>query len=301
MQRSTAVLRLGAGGVIISFAPVLVNVADVGPTIIGFYRMAIGGIVLAIIAAVRRTGWPLPRGYVMLAAAAGGFLAIDLAVWHRSIHLIGPGLATIFGNLQVFVYAAFGILVLREAMNARLLIAIPVAVVGLALIFGAGDVLTSRASQLGYLLGALTAITYAGYLIVLRHAQVLFARDPSLTMATVSLTAAVLLGASGLMEGASFAVPNRHTLAALIGLGLLPQVIGWILIAGALPYVDTARTGLLLLLQPALAFVWDLVLFARPIVVLEVLGATLTLAAIYMGMRATSGTPSGGATPAGAT
>ena len=38
-----------------------------------------------------------------------------------------------------------------------------------------------------------------------------------------------------------------------------------------------------LLLQPALAFIWDVVLFDRPTAVLEVVGAMLALVAIYLG------------------
>ena len=58
----------------------------------------------------------------------------------------------------------------------------------------------------------------------------------------------------------------------------------WVLISSGLPGLAASRAGLLLLLQPTLAFVWDLVLFARPTSPIELLGAVMTLVAIYLGL-----------------
>jgi drug/metabolite transporter (DMT)-like permease len=41
---------------------------------------------------------------------------------------------------------------------------------------------------------------------------------------------------------------------------------------------------LILLLQPALAFIWDVLIFNRPTDILNWTGVVLTLAAIYMGL-----------------
>jgi drug/metabolite transporter (DMT)-like permease len=47
--------------------------------------------------------------------------------------------------------------------------------------------------------------------------------------------------------------------------------------------VEASRAGLLLLLQPALTFVWDVLFFGRPTTAPEALGAALAIGAIYMG------------------
>jgi drug/metabolite transporter (DMT)-like permease len=64
---------------------------------------------------------------------------------------------------------------------------------------------------------------------------------------------------------------------------VLCQAIGWIFISRALSRIQASRAGLILLLQPTLAFVWDVLFFSRPTVALDVIGASLTLAAIYLG------------------
>ena len=51
--------------------------------------------------------------------------------------------------------------------------------------------------------------------------------------------------------------------------------------------------GLLLLLQPTLAFVWDVLIFGRAFGVTEVSGAALALFAIYLGSRPDASRKSG--------
>ncbi len=55
------------------------------------------------------------------------------------------------------------------------------------------------------------------------------------------------------------------------------------LITRGLPHVQAGTAGLLILLQPTLAFVWDIVFFARPTTLVDVAGAVLALGAIYLG------------------
>jgi hypothetical protein len=59
---TTALLQLALGAALISFSPVLVNVAHVGPTVSGFYRLLFGGLALALIVLVGPGGvtwrWP---------------------------------------------------------------------------------------------------------------------------------------------------------------------------------------------------------------------------------------------------
>ena len=51
---------------------------------------------------------------------------------------------------------------------------------------------------------------------------------------------------------------------------------------------EGSRVGLILLLQPLLAFVWDVLFFSRSITLVELTGAILTLFGIYLGMKKTA-------------
>lgn len=285
--------RVLVGAVLISFAPVLVKLADVGPTPAGFYRMAVGGVILAGIVLIRRGVWRgAGKGYLPLCAAAGAWFAADLAFWHRSIHFVGPGLATILANFQVFVLAAFGIVVLRERASPRLLVAIPVAVVGLFLIFGLDWGTLDADYRWGVSFGLLTAVSYGSYLITLRQARRRAGTAEAMaTIATLSLLSAAILAALVQLEGETFAIPDLPNAGILLTYAVVVQVTGWVLISSGLPGLEASRAGLLLLLQPTLAFVWDLVLFSRPTSGIELLGALMTLVAIYLGL---TGQPEGG-------
>lgn len=287
-----AVWRLLAGAVMISFAPVFVRLVEVPATVIGFYRTFIGGVVLLVWVLARRqtlrVGWPA----FLAIALAGAAFAADLAMWHRSVWYVGPGLSTLLANFQVFVLALVGVLFFGERVHLRLVLSIALAVVGLGMIVGLRWDLLDDRYRLGLVLGLLTAGAYATYILCLRWATTRVpageappARAPHRDLALASLVAAGCLGVGAWVEGEPLVVTSLRDGGLLLAYALVAQVLGWMLISSALGYVPASRVGLILLLQPALALVWDVLLFARPITVRESVGAALALGGIYLGTR----------------
>ncbi len=280
----TGTLQLLAGAVIISFSAIFVRLAEVGPTAAGFYRNLFGAAALLVVAGLRReTLWRGPAP-ALWAGLTGVLFALDLACWHRSIHFIGPGLATILGNFQVFFLAAVGILILREPPTWRLLTAVPLAVAGLLLLVGPEWPHLSDTYRSGVWLGLATAVAYTGYTLSLRRClRPGAALGATATLVWVCLTTAALLGGGAVLEGASLRIPSLSSLAVLLAYGVVCQCLGWIVISAGIARVPASRVGLLLLLQPTLTFVWDMAFFARPTTWLEGSGALLALTAIYLG------------------
>ncbi len=279
-------IRVAVGAFLISFSPVFVKLADVGPAAAAFYRLLIGGIVLAAFALAGARWKRMELKTFSLACACGLIVALDLTVWHLSIQIIGPGLATILGNHQIFVLSAFGLLFLGERLTARLGLSIILAMFGLFLIFGLEWGESDARFKLGVVCGALTALLYATFLLVLRHVQSgSMAPEPVVTVAMLSIVGAFVLSAHVWIGSESFVVPNARTWMILAAYAIVCHVIGWVLISTGLPGLEASRAGLVLLLQPALAFVWDVVLFGRPTAVIEVLGAVMALTAIYLGTQ----------------
>ncbi|MBI4259698.1 MAG: EamA family transporter, partial [Actinobacteria bacterium] len=105
-----------------------------------------------------------------MALAAGAFFAFDLVFWHHSIHWVGAGLATVLGNTQVMFVALLAWLALRERPDGSVLLALPLALVGLVLISGVvGTGAYGADPALGVLFGLLTALAYGGFILVLRQ------------------------------------------------------------------------------------------------------------------------------------
>jgi drug/metabolite transporter (DMT)-like permease len=220
------------------------------------------------------------------------FLAADLWFYHRSIQYIGPGLSTLIANFQVFVMAAAGIVILREPPTARQLVAIPLALFGLALIVGIDWQALADEYRRGILFGLGAAVTYAGYLLSMRYARrASTTRVPSREIAIISLAGAAVLGATALAEGESLALSQGGDVVWLVCYGVLSHGVGMLFIASSLPHVTTTQAGLALLLQPTLSFAWDILFFDRTMKLTEISGAAIALFAIYLGSRARSEQP----------
>ncbi len=282
-------LRLFIGAALISLSPVWVQLTEVAPSVSGFYRVVFGSLALVIYLLVMRKGLHLSRHAWALLVVASVFLTLDLWFWHRSILFIGPGLSTLLANFQVFIMMIGGMVLLRQVPSATQLIAVPLALFGLAMIVGFDWSGLPQNYRMGIIFGLLTAVSYGGYLLSLRQARVGSAyRVPTRELAVVSVLTAFALALSIGFEGESMAIPSYSDLGWLVAYGVLSHSIGWLFIASSLSEVSAVEAGLALLLQPSLSFVWDVLFFDRQILATEFAGAGIALFAIYLGFRPNS-------------
>lgn len=281
------------GAFIISFSPVFVKLAapyGVGGDAAAFHRVLIGGIGLYLatlmsreprskVSAMPRSGW-----WWSLVCAA--FFAADLLAWHLSILYIGPGLATLFGNFQVFILAVWGILFLKEKSGSRFFLGLGLAMAGLFAIVAPAWASAGHDYQLGVAFGLLTGLFYAGFILALGRSMVVCGEGSQLAVMTVNslMTAAILLPVL-LLRGESPALGLGMPLLLMAGYGITSQLMGWALISRGLRETRMSLAGLILLLQPVLAYVWDLTLFARPAGAAELIGVAATLTGIGLGVR----------------
>lgn len=280
-------LAMLAGAALIGTNALMVRIAQMPPTASAFWRMLIAGVLLCLLLVVRRQWRPLPRrlwGWCLLPAVA---FAMDLWMWHRSILLVGPGLATLLGNAQVFFMALAGVLLFGERVGARFALGLALAFLGLWLLLGQGWDALPAGYRWGVWLGLGTGLCYAIYNIGLRsaqrHAAAVDARiELAQVLALASLGSAGVLGLFGVVEGIPFAIPGPRALLALLALALFGHCLAWILISKAMRHLPIALVGLLLLLQPVIAFLLDVALLGRATSAREWLGFGLSLAGIFV-------------------
>lgn len=291
-----------AGAALIGTNGLMVRLAGTPPTVSAFWRMLFAGVFLCALVILQGRWRALPRGawaWCLLPAAA---FAADLWLWHRSILLVGPGLATLLANAQVFFMALAGALLFRERLGPRFLGGIVLAFAGLWLLLGQGWTSLPAEYRWGVWLGLGTGVCYAVYNIGLRTAQrragdALVVRadagaagDASHGSSTllaqvlgiVSLGCAAFLGLAGMAEGVSFAIPDARALALLLTLALVGHCLSWMLISRAMQALPVALVGLLLLLQPIVAFLLDMALLGRTTSPREWLGLAVSLAGIFL-------------------
>jgi drug/metabolite transporter (DMT)-like permease len=277
-------ISVAVGAILLSLSPVFVAVSDVHPTAMAFYRVSIGGLAMGLAAMVRFRPRAVTRKQMLLAGCAGVALGLDLILWHFSIKYVGPGLATLLANGQVFILSVVGVVIFREPLRMRLVVSILLAVTGLLLIVGPRWGEIDAQFRLGVIYGLLTALTYSGYLLALRGVQSTPKPPPDTwTLFIVSAITSVFIGSYALANHVSFSIPDGRNLFYVFGYGLLCQGLGWFLISRSMPRVHLSLVGMLLLLQPLLAYVWDQLLFNRLLVPIELTGAALSFIAIYLG------------------
>ncbi|PNS07522.1 DMT family transporter [Solilutibacter silvestris] len=282
-----ALTQMLVGAAIIGTNGMMVRLSHTSPTVSAFWRMLIATIVLALLVQFRH-GWRrMPRKvWIWIAVAALAFSS-DLWMWHRSIMIVGPGLSTLLANAQVFFMAMAGVLVFGEHLAPRFYAGLLCAFFGLWLLLG-GDWATLPASyHWGVWLGLAAGIGYAGYNVGIKRSQEEVAKVHAhvpvtqvLCMATAGC--AILLGIAALVEGDSFAIPDVQSALVLVVLAVFGHCLGWILISRAMQSLGAGMVGLLLLLQPIVAYVLDILVYPHTPTSRQWLGLAVSLAGIFI-------------------
>jgi len=280
---STNIIKILIAAVIISTSSVWVNIAQVAPSVSGFYRMFIGGVLLLIICALKRkTLWHTWNHFFWLFLAAV-FFAFDLYFWHRSIFYIGPGLATVLGNFQVFFMALAGYLFFKEKIGLAFIVGLFVTIAGLFILVGINWSGLSSQYKTGVIYGILTALSYTGFMLSMRHVQ---SNEKGLSafanLGIMSAICALLLFIQLNFEGLNINIPSTQSLVSLLMLGVVCQVVGWLLITQSMPNLPASIVGVVLLLQPALSMLWDVIFFDRPMEMLDFIGLGMVLTGVYL-------------------
>lgn len=272
-----------AGAIAIAFSAVLVKLADVAPATAAFHRCAWAVPPLLLLARRERRAYgPRHSGDRWRLIAAGVLFGADLVFWHYSIRDVGAGLATVLGNLQVVFVPVIAWVVLSERPERRIIAALPVALLGVVLISGAiGAGAYGRDPALGALWGILTALSYSGFLLLLRAAN-RDLRRPAGPLLEATAVAAVTSAVAGVAIGDLDLTPPGESLAYLVTLALTSQVLGWLLISISLPRLPAALTSMLLTLQPLGSVLLGVVLLGEEPSALQFLGAAFILAGLVM-------------------
>jgi drug/metabolite transporter (DMT)-like permease len=264
----------------IAFSGIFYRYADVSPSTGTVYRCLFGLPILVGVAYLeqRRFG-PLPLATVRLAAIAGIFFAGDLTLWHHAIEAVGAGLATVLGNLQVLIVGFVAWAVLGERPTRSTLIAVPVVLVGVALIAGLGGGAYGASPVLGVALGLGTALCYAGYLIIIRRGGHDLRRPAGpVAIATASTAATAVL--IGLLVGDLDPLPAPESLAWLALLGVTSQSAGYLLISLSLPRLPAVLTSIILLAQPVATVGLSMILLGEEPSSIQLAGVALVVGGI---------------------
>ncbi|MGN6954789.1 DMT family transporter, partial [Neisseria sp. P0015.S004] len=200
-----------------------------------------------------RQKMPTKRKTVGYAILSGVFLAFDLALWHESIHAVGPGISTLLNSLQIFFLAAIGFFFYSERLSTLQILSLILATIGVALI-GSPEFSHNNNAAWGFVSGVVSGAMLALSMVFVRktHEQEKVGLFP--LMMILSFGGAMALVIPSLLFDAAHLYPKTLNDVILVSIyGIVMQCFAWALIAYAIPLLSLSLTGLLLLSEPVAA------------------------------------------------
>ncbi len=277
----SAWLLLSLAVLFVSFGAVLVRLAAAPPLAVAFFRVALASLLLAPFA-VRdaRRAWPaLPARERWLMAASGAALALHFATWIASLSFTSIASSVLLVNTAPLFAVAFSWLFLRERAPRVVLIAIPVAFVGAALI-AYGDWTGAPGSLRGNLLALAGAVTVAAYQVIGRGLRT--ALPLNAYVLGVWATAASCLALLALAFGVALTGFPPATWAAFVALAVVPTIGGHGLVNKSLRSLPAPTVGLFLLGEPVGASLLALAVFGERPGAWTLAGGAVVLAALAL-------------------
>ncbi|MGP4905953.1 DMT family transporter [Psychrobacter faecalis] len=279
----SAATGLVIGCVIFGLGSLIVAHVDIGGWAMSFWRLAISGVVFAILA--KMTGQRLPRSKraVFYGLLSGAFLGLDLALWHESIYAVGPGISTLLNSLQIFFLAAIGFLYFNERQSILQLISLFLAMLGVAMI-GSPEFAQNTAATWGFVTGIVSGAMLAASMTFIRKTHDTEPTPIFMLMQLVSIGGVIAMILPMFIFDMGNILPSTWSeIGWILIYGTVMQCLAWGLIAYSIPKLSLALTGLLLLTEPIAALVIDYSWLDKPINTLQWSGALLTMFAIYLG------------------
>lgn len=287
--RSAAPLALAGATMAVSVSAILVQEARSDAATVVWLRMALAVGLLA--------PWALPqlrRGMVggsrrdaLLVALAGILLAIHFLSWTASLMYTSVAASVLLVSLHPLIVAPVAARLHGDAVDARVLAAIGLALSGTVVTcaggFGAGG-----SALEGDLLALAGGVALAGYLLIGR------ARRDRGGVAAYSATvyAIVSAAAAGVATvGGHVHAPSIRTLIACVGLAAVCTVGGHTVFNWTLRRLPASTVSLSFLGEPPLAALLALVILGQRLTAATVLGGVLILAGLAVALRSTPVTP----------
>jgi len=271
-------LILFLGILCISWSAIFVKLADVPGISSAFYRMFIGFLVVLPIWFLRRKS-VLDKKSVRIAVLCGVIFACDIAVWNISILLTKAAISTLIANLAPVWVGIGAIIFLKEKPGHIFWIGTAIALFGVTVIVGIDQIYNSQLNA-GHFLAILASLFYSFYLLIMRKGRL---HLDTVTFTTISmLSSSVVLFFVSIFTGTQLSGFSLQSWEALIGLGLISQLGGWLAINYAMAYMPPTIASVSLLSQSVFTAIIAIPVLGEKLTKIEILGAMIVLSGIFL-------------------
>jgi drug/metabolite transporter (DMT)-like permease len=274
-----AFLALALGVFCIGTSAIFVKIASVPGTVSAFYRVFFAGLALLPLRLSRKK-LALPSWKDLQLIGFGGIAFVgDLVMWNTSILLTSATAATLLANNSPLWVGLGATLVFREKLNWKYWLGLLVALIGMTIIVG-GNAIQELHFNTGDLLAIGASFSYATYMLITQKAR---ARVDTLSLNLFTmLTCIIILLPVILLLGQPLTGFSTRVWLALIGLGLIPQFIGWLSINYAMGYLPATQVSVTLLGQPIVTAILGIIFLKEALSPADITGGLMVLTGIYL-------------------
>ena len=280
--RTSAYLGLIAGILCIAWSAIFVRWTSVPGPASAFYRLLIPAIVLlpTWLWPAKRTKLSM-RSYAIIAVGAF-FFALDLAFYNTSILQTNAANATLLGNNTPIVVGLLSWLLFKKRPSLSFWIGLALAVCG-ALLIVRSDLGRHAQFGLGDVMALAAAACFAVYLMATEQVRTHTNTLEFLRLAILFSTIFMFLFAVALRV--PLTIPDQRSFLALLGLGLVSQLGGYLALTYALGHLPATVTSVSLLSQGPLTAILAALLLGEPLTRPQILGGALVLVGVGLANR----------------
>jgi len=280
MKKLSAYLHIGLASILWGSNGVIVNLVELHPTTIAFFRVLIGGLTLIIVSVLVKGLETLKvNGFFKRLVVLGALLAAGWYFLFQAMKLIPIGAAVLINYLAPVFVAVLAPSVLHERLEKKIAIAIVLSILGVFLIsyqgLGSGGL-----NILGIIFGLLAAISYGGFVI---YSKQTLAMLSYYTVAIYSYLVSALILSPSLLLIKSPLSPN--SLILLFLMGVLNTGVAVTLYLKGLRSLKAQEAATITYLEPLSAIIFGYFMLGQEISIDIILGGALILTSQYLVIR----------------
>jgi len=289
MKRFNIQALVYAGVFFTSLSSILIRLSDAPSLVIAFWRMAFSVLFLLpfVINKFPSEARKMEKKDFLLCLASGLFLAVHFAAWITSLEYTSVSSSTVIVTMHPLLVVAAGFLLLGERITARSLIFIITALAG-SVLLAMGDSRAGGTALYGDLLAGTGTVTIAAYFIIGRVVRQRM--SAGLYTLIVYTTCTLFLLLASLAAGLPLTHYPAREFLIFIALAFFCTMLGHSIFNWALKYLEPVFVSTSILGEPVFASIMAVYFFSEVPGVMNLAGAALVIAGLYLFMR---NTPSG--------
>ena len=280
--RNKAYAALVAGILCIAWSAIFVRWTSMPGAASAFYRLLIPAIVLL-------PTWLLPGSRQRLSLKSGAiiaagafFFALDLAFYNTSILQTSAANSTLLGNNTPIFVGLLSWMLFKKRPGISFWAGLALALAGAAVIVNA-DLARHAKLGSGDVMALAASACFAVYLIATEQI-----REHTNTLEFLRLAigfSAIFMFLFALVLRVPLGIPDKRSLLALLGLGFISQLGGYLALTYALGHLPATVTSVSLLSQGPLTAALAALFLGEPLTRAQIIGGILVLAGIALANR----------------